>query len=199
MIFFKKISELLSTNRPKLENPTEPKHKPELEPIEEQTTRSGVAKASQTRHGKPGIEIWQWQINCVQTQSNNRGSIPQNFGLIIGTQQEVENRLKESIQLSEQYETRVKQNKYPLGIIYEFISLSWRIFSPSIHPPYPIQIGAIRMVSKNLILIPSSNRDLFFRNKPKYLVEDPPTNYHTFKFTPIKPNQEFIEKIKKYV
>ena len=131
-------------------------------------------------------EIWQWQINCVSVRYPRYESMPQNFGLLIGTCADAEARLKASVRLLS-YETKVNHSYSSEIRTYEFTD-------PEQDDPmaFQMQRGAIRCVSENLKLLRTGLLDLP-HTISEFIVECKPEGYSDFRFHPIKPQEQFIK------
>ena len=109
--------------------------------------------------------------------------MPQNFGLIIGTKQDAEKRLKESISIDSYFITKESDSTYENGSEYIFYNPNETKLGEKLKN---CQRGAIRCVSKNLTLTK------LHPSKTKFLVEEKILG-GGFEFYPIKPTEELTK------
>ena len=137
-------------------------------------------------------EIWQWQINVSQNETERYPPMPKNFGLLVGRFADAEARLKASVSLRGEYKTKV-QRQYPETANIFMWSFYIPILSESRGQTYgDMQIGAIRCVSKNLMLLATGNPN-YPADIVTFVVEEAPNTYAScFSFHPIKLDTEYV-------
>ena len=133
-------------------------------------------------------EVWQWQINCIGGSWRYK-PMPQNFGLLIGTEADAEARLEASVSLPFY---RVEKTVRYSGIrTYEFTAPERERHTPE----FLMQTGAIRCVSRDLKLIRQwAGVPIPPRSDAPFIVEEESNPYlNDFAFHPITPQEHFIK------
>ena len=138
-------------------------------------------------------EIWQWQINVPQNGIEMYPPMPKSFGLLVGRFADAEARLKASVSIAGCYRTKATQVRPETEGYFVYKFFDAEIPEGEIRLITKRQRGAIRCVSKNLMLLATGNPD-YPHDIVTFVVEEAPNAYDScFAFHPIKMDEEYVQ------